>query len=57
MLKVKVISVFRDIDNPKERIPLNKELDVSKERYNQIKEYVEIIKDTTNKENKQEVEN
>lgn len=55
MLKVKVISVFRDKDNPKERIPLNKELVVSKERYEQIKEYVEIIKDTANKENKQEV--
>lgn len=57
MSKVKVISVFRDKDNPKVRIPLNKELVVSKERYEQIKEYVEIIKDVANKENKQEVEN
>lgn len=57
MIKVRVISVFRDKADPDEIIPLNKELELSKERYEELKEYVEIIKDATNKNNKQEVEN
>lgn len=57
MIKARVISVFRDKADPDEIIPLNKELELSKERYEELKEYVEIIKDATNKNNKQEVEN
>jgi len=45
MIKVKVISVFRD-KNTKEIYKLNEELNVSKARYDEIKEYVEIIKET-----------
>lgn len=53
MLEVKVISVFKDKDT-KERYALKKKLVVSKERYEEIKEYVKIIKST--KENNQEAE-
>jgi hypothetical protein len=42
-MKVKVVSIFRD-KNTKETYKLNDEIEVSKERYNEIKEYVEIIK-------------
>ncbi len=42
-MKVKVISIFVD-KNTKERYKLNQELEVSKERYEEIKNYVEIIK-------------
>ena len=35
-MKVKVISVFRDKNEPKERIKLNTILEVSKERYEEI---------------------
>ena len=45
MIKVKVISVFRD-KNTNEIYKLNQELNVSKARYDEIKEYVEIIKET-----------
>ena len=56
-MKVKVKSIFVD-KKTKERYKLNQELNVSKERYNEIKEYVEIIKEsTTDKNNKQEVDN
>lgn len=44
-MKVRVISIFVD-KNTKERYKLNTELEVSKERYEEIKKYVEIIKDT-----------
>ncbi len=54
MVKVKVISVFRDRDS-KKIYPLNEEISVSKERYEEIKEYVEIIK-TTKNDNNQEAE-
>lgn len=52
-MKVKVISVFKD-KNTNEVYPLDKELEVSKERYEEIKEFVEIInpaKKNTDKKN------
>ena len=55
-MKVKVISVFRDKDAPKEVIKLNTELEVSKERYEEIKEYVEVINSTNKKEKTEKVE-
>ena len=55
-MKVKVISVFRDKDKPKERIKLNTELEVSKERYEEIKEYVEIINSTKKEKKAEKVE-
>lgn len=42
-MKVKVISVFRD-KHTKETYKANDVIEVSKERYNEIKQYVEIIK-------------
>ena len=42
-MKVKVVSVFRD-KHTKETYKANQEIEVSKERYNEIKQYVEIIK-------------
>jgi hypothetical protein len=42
-MKVKVISVFQD-KYTNEKYKVGDELDVSKERYNEIKPYVEIIK-------------
>lgn len=41
-MKVKVKSVFVD-KNTKERYKINYEFDVSKERYEEIKKYVEIV--------------
>lgn len=52
MIKVKVISVFRDKDT-KEIYELNKELNVSKERYEEIKEYVEIINSSKKNDNQE----
>lgn len=45
-MKVKVVNVFRDKKAPKEIVKLGTELEVSKERYEEIKEYVEIINST-----------
>ena len=42
-MKVKVVSVFRD-KHTDETYELNQEIEVSKERYNEIEQYVEIIK-------------
>jgi hypothetical protein len=42
-MKVKVVSVFRD-KNTKEIYKVGKEIDVSKERYKEIKPFVEKIK-------------
>lgn len=42
-MKVKVVSVFRDKYTNK-TYELNDKLEVSKERYNEIKQYVEKIK-------------
>ena len=42
-MKVRVISVFID-KNTNERYKLNQELDVPKERYKEIQQYVEIVK-------------
>jgi hypothetical protein len=42
-MKVKVISLFRDKYTGKYH-KVGEELDVSKERYNEIKPYVEVIK-------------
>lgn len=42
-MKVKVISVFRD-KYTKRTYKLGEKIEVSKERYNEIKQYVEIIK-------------
>ena len=42
-MKVKVISVFRD-KYTKETYKVNQAIEVSKERYNEIKQYVEKIK-------------
>ena len=53
-MKVKVISVFRDKETDK-IIPLNEELTISNKRYEEIKEYVEIIK-TSIKDDNQEAE-
>lgn len=50
-MKVKVISIFVDKDT-NERYKIGKVLDVSEERYKEIKEYVEII--NTKKEGKVE---
>lgn len=55
-MKVKVVSIFRDKDTPKKIIELGTELNVSKERYEEIKEYVEII-NTTDKKETERVEN
>lgn len=54
-MKVKVISIFKDKSNLKRIYKLNEELDVSKERYEEIKEYVEII-NTTDKKKTEKVE-
>lgn len=48
-MKVKVISVFRD-KNTKEIYKVGKELEVSKERYGEIKDFVEIIKNKKGQE-------
>lgn len=53
MMKVKVISVFKDKDT-KEINKLDKVLEVSKERYEEIKEYVEIINESKKKNNEVE---
>lgn len=53
-MKVKVISVFKDKDT-KEVYKLNTKLEVTKERYEEIKEYVEII-NTTDKKKTEKVE-
>lgn len=42
-MKVRVISVFID-KNTNEKYKLGQDLEVSKERYNEIKKYVEVIK-------------
>ena len=42
-MKVKVVSVFKD-KNTKETYTAGKVIEVSKERYNEIKQYVEKIK-------------
>ena len=42
-MKVKVVSVFRD-KHTKETYTAGKVLEVSKERYKEIEQYVEIIK-------------
>ena len=42
-MRVKVKSVFID-KNTNEKYKLNQELDVSKERYKEIKKYVEALK-------------
>jgi hypothetical protein len=42
-MKVRVKSVFID-KNTNEKYKLNKELDVSKDRYKEIQKYVEIVK-------------
>lgn len=52
-MKVKVISVFRDKNIKNKKYKLNEELEVSKERYEEIKEYVNII-NSTSKEGKTE---
>ena len=43
-MKVKVVSIFRD-KNTKKTYKLGDRIDVSKERYNEIGQYVEIIKE------------
>lgn len=45
-MKVRVIERFND-KNTKEFYKLNQEIEVSKERYEEIKKYVEIIKEDT----------
>lgn len=55
-MKVKVISVFKD-KNTKEVYKLNKELEVSKDRYEEIKDYVEVINSTSKEMKKEKVEN
>lgn len=45
-MRVRVIERFND-KNTKEFYKLNRELEVSKERYEEIKKYVEIIKEDT----------
>ena len=55
-MKVRVISVFKDIYT-NEVYKLNKELDVSKERYEEIKDYVEIINSTSKEKKTEKVEN
>lgn len=54
-MKVKVISVFRD-KNTKEIYKLNTELEVSKSRYEEIKEYVEVINSTSKEKKTEKVE-
>lgn len=56
MIKVKVISIFKDI-NTNEVYKLNKELVVTKERYSEIKDYVKIIENKNEKKCQQEAEN
>ena len=48
-MKVKVISLFRDKYTGKYH-KVGEELDVSKERYNEIKPYVEVIKNKKGQE-------
>ena len=43
-MKVKVVSIFTD-KHTKKTYSVNDEIEVSKERYKEIKEYVEIVKD------------
>lgn len=42
-MKVKVVNIFKD-KNTKEIYKVNDIIEVSKERYNEIKDFVEIIK-------------
>ena len=51
-IKVKVISVFIDKITKKKQ-ELNEELIVTKERYNEIKDFVEVIKETKNNNNRE----
>ena len=51
-IKVKVISVFIDKITKKKQ-ELNEELIVTKERYNEIKDFVEVIKETKNNKNRE----
>ena len=46
-MSVKVISIFVD-KNTKQRYKLGEVLNVTKERYEEIKDFVEIVKDTKN---------
>ena len=48
-MKVKVVSVFRDKYTDETYKP-NQEIEVSKERYNEIEQYVEIIKNKKGQE-------
>lgn len=47
MITVKVVSIFRDKDT-NERYVKNKKLEVSKERYEEIKEFVKVLKEQEN---------
>lgn len=48
-MRVRVKSVFID-KNTKEKYKLNQELDISKERYSEVKQFVEIIKNKKGQE-------
>jgi hypothetical protein len=48
-MKVKVVSVFKD-KNTKEIYKVGRELEVSRERYKEIKDYVEIKKNKKGQE-------
>lgn len=51
-MRVRVKSVFNDIENNKELRIINEEFEVTKERYEKIKKFVEIT--STKKEKKEE---
>ena len=49
-MEVIVKSVFRD-KNTKETYKLNQTLNIDDKRYEEIKEFVEVVKETNNKNN------
>lgn len=55
-MKVKVIQRFND-KNTKIFYKLSEVIEVSKDRYNEIKEYIELIEETVEESDRREVEN
>lgn len=55
-MKVKVISIFKD-KNTKEVYTLNQELEVSRKRFEEIKDYVDIVNSTKKNKKSNEREN
>ncbi len=56
-MKVKVKSIFVDKNDMKKRYKIGEELTVSKERYEEIKDFVELVNDSKDNKPKTESQN